>query len=259
MYDDDPSDPDYLLHRRKSCPCCRADVKHRPVPVFLVKSIATAVMRAKGSNPARSVTPLPDSDVDVWAGLFPEIKEGLDEADDEDEGYPYDEDDEDDEDSDDEDIEPEEDEDDEDDDDTFSYGDSYTGRYVPARWEPESLRIDPGDVPALIGDDIDPDMYFAMLRRGATPSMIERYSMYYTHSEGLVATHANGVIHLGWNVELSADDPDGENYMAWILDDVFERPDRWDFFTLDDTSSFVAKMLVREDYSHDYSTDDSEE
>ena len=46
-----------------------------PAPVFLVKSIATTLMKAKvGSSAKKASSPL-ESDADVWAGLFPDDEE----------------------------------------------------------------------------------------------------------------------------------------------------------------------------------------
>lgn len=68
------TDPHYILMRSKSCPSCRASVKHRPVPVFMVKAVATALIKAK---PTSSLTPLlnrvahteAESD-NPWKGIF---------------------------------------------------------------------------------------------------------------------------------------------------------------------------------------------
>ncbi|GLB43372.1 putative RING-type zinc-finger [Lyophyllum shimeji] len=69
--DDDERDA-YILTRSKSCPCCRAVVTRRPVPVFLVKAVATALFKYKagtGEGHARR-SPSPDGN-DPWKGLFP--------------------------------------------------------------------------------------------------------------------------------------------------------------------------------------------
>src|ERR1700731_1404317 len=81
------SDTGCLLHRRKTCPCCRAVIRHRPVPVFLVKSIIALLAKANDSVASqRRASPLPGLDVDVWAGLFHDFTdESSDYDDDEDE------------------------------------------------------------------------------------------------------------------------------------------------------------------------------
>jgi hypothetical protein len=259
MYDDDPTDLDYVFYRKKYCPCCRARVRHRPVPVFLVKSIATTLM--KGRNLARRASPSLDSDADVWAGLFAD-------SDEEDEEEERGEDDEDDED--DEDLDGYEDEDDDDDEEVasdyvFSYGSdsdsqNYTGEYVLACWEPSSVSIDLDIAPF---QDMTANQ-LQMLRRGVPLAMMTTYRMIYSHEDGLIAHLDDGngpcTIYLGWNVTLSADDPDGDDFMNWIMDDIRVRPDRW-VSNLDERESdgyLEARKMVREDEVQDYDGTDSE-
>ncbi|KAJ7308522.1 hypothetical protein DFH08DRAFT_900102 [Mycena albidolilacea] len=61
----------YILHRAKSCPCCRTRVLRRPVPVFVVKSVVTA-LRSASAQPiaAQPVAAQEEEDVDPWKGLF---------------------------------------------------------------------------------------------------------------------------------------------------------------------------------------------
>ena len=60
-----------FLSRPKSCPCCRAPVNHRPVPVFLVKSVAGVLAKAKdGSSSSRILTSPSPHEGDPWEGLF---------------------------------------------------------------------------------------------------------------------------------------------------------------------------------------------
>ncbi|KAG7086545.1 hypothetical protein E1B28_002495 [Marasmius oreades] len=84
---EDAEDPEYLLSRQKTCPCCRAIITRRPAPVFLIKSAVEAIKKYKAftdsSNAQRSESPL-IGDEDPWAGFFPE--EGV-RNDDEDEEY----------------------------------------------------------------------------------------------------------------------------------------------------------------------------
>ena len=66
MYDDDP---DAVLYRRKTCPVCRSAVLSRPIPVFLVKSIAVALEKVKGNgNSSPRSSPPPEGD--PWAGIL---------------------------------------------------------------------------------------------------------------------------------------------------------------------------------------------
>ncbi|KAJ6521346.1 hypothetical protein DFH09DRAFT_1425042 [Mycena vulgaris] len=60
----DPEEREWcILHREKSCPCCRAHVLRRPVPVFVVKSVVTALCNA-------TTQPVAVHDADPWKGLF---------------------------------------------------------------------------------------------------------------------------------------------------------------------------------------------
>ncbi|KAK1220415.1 hypothetical protein PQX77_016796 [Marasmius sp. AFHP31] len=74
MDPEDAEDPEYLLYRQKSCPCCRAIITRRPAPVFLIKDAVDAVKKVKVSadtTTQRSESPL-IGDEDPWEGLFPE-------------------------------------------------------------------------------------------------------------------------------------------------------------------------------------------
>ncbi|KAF8235620.1 hypothetical protein L208DRAFT_1392260 [Tricholoma matsutake] len=69
------ADPHYILTRVKSCPCCRAVVRRRPVPVFLVKAVVGAVATARGGNsnvrPGGSSSGAGSLDEeDPWKGIF---------------------------------------------------------------------------------------------------------------------------------------------------------------------------------------------
>jgi hypothetical protein len=256
MYDDD--DPDYLMYRLKSCPCCRANVRDRPVPVFIVKAIAVTLAKGKeakaGPSSVRASPPLA-LEGDPWAGLFPAV--GEDEfGEDEDEDGNDDEDDDDDED----------DEDDEEDEDDYnewlaavfaygseSEGEPYEGEYVSPQWEPPSVDIDPNDfgLEDLDNDDLN------VLRRGATIDMFDLYQMSYSHDEGLVAHVGDEQLYLGWNIRLSADDDTGEEFIDYLSKDMLERPERWDI-TFGEGGGRVCHRLVMEDEVENYETTDSE-
>jgi hypothetical protein len=255
MYDD--GDPDYLMYRLKSCPCCRANVRDRPVPVFIVKSIAVALTKSKeakaGSSVARA-SPLP-AEGDPWAGLFPPVGEDEFGEDDDEDGNEDDEDDED----------EDEEEDDEDEDDynewlteVFAYGSAseeepFEGDYVSPQWEPPSVDIDPTNFEF---EDLDDDD-LNVLRRGATIDMLDIYRMTYSHEEGLVARVDNEQLYLGWNILLSADDDAGEEYIDYLFKDMLDRPERWDI-TEGDDGGRVCHRLVPEDEVLSYETTDSE-
>lgn len=74
--EDDEEDPDDILMRTKTCPACRSTVKHRPVPVFMVKAVSAAL---KHANPDASGLPQADQIVDPaedpWGGIFPSSDE----------------------------------------------------------------------------------------------------------------------------------------------------------------------------------------
>ncbi|KIK97337.1 hypothetical protein PAXRUDRAFT_825015 [Paxillus rubicundulus Ve08.2h10] len=256
MYDND--DPDYLLRRRKTCPCCRTNVRHRPIPIFVIKAIVTAVAKGKGgSHAASSSSSEPASgDLDPWEGLFPCDDEEIDDygaSDDEDEDYDEDHGEDDDEDDD---------EDDEDSayDGVFSYGtdsdeESYHGVYVHPQWEPPNSVIDEDDYTLDHLDESD----LNCLRRGATVGMVQAYEMQYSHQEGLIAhDEGNHHIYLGWNIRLSADDENGEVYMGYIAEDMEARPDRWSIIEDEHDGVFEAHLLVPEEDLYDYRDSDSD-
>ncbi|KAG1738892.1 uncharacterized protein EDB91DRAFT_1137212 [Suillus paluster] len=241
MYDDDP---DYLLYRKKTCPCCRGNIRNRPIPVFIVKSIASTLLKVRGLSPNTSspTTGSPAADTDPWEGLFP--------PDDEIEDYGSEDDD-------------DEDDDDEDDDwlddDVFSYGtgsdgEPYDGDYVLPQWAPPGAAIDEEDYlfDHLSRGDLN------VLRRGATLGMLHEYDMWYVHDEGLVAhDELNNRIFLGWNISLSADDEDGSRYIQWVTEDMDEHPERWRMVHLD-SGKYEAHRLIPEDDVCDYSDSDSD-
>ncbi|KIY52978.1 hypothetical protein FISHEDRAFT_69435 [Fistulina hepatica ATCC 64428] len=213
--DMDSDDPDYLLYRPKSCPCCRTVVNGRPAPAFIVKNIANALhLPREASDAGRPESPTSDSD--PWKGLFPDSEHDSENSDaesmvsdlldlpprmgglrirysddsDEDEADVEDED------SDDG-VPP-------DDDDSF---DSDHGLWIEAEWEPPLREISPEAYPDASADELQ------MLRRGCSLQMIHTYNMTYSVDEGLLAQcfdlDRNYCLYLGWNV------------MAWENDELF--------------------------------------
>lgn len=76
------SDPHYILMRSKSCPSCRATVKRRPVPVFMVKAVVAALNNRDGSAPSAGESSalnagnvIGGDDDDPWRGIFPSSDE----------------------------------------------------------------------------------------------------------------------------------------------------------------------------------------
>ncbi|KAF8972679.1 hypothetical protein BDZ97DRAFT_850495 [Flammula alnicola] len=74
---DELTDPHYILMRSKSCPSCRATVKSRPVPVFMVKAVSSALRKARpssagpGQASASNRPTTTDADnQDPWKGIF---------------------------------------------------------------------------------------------------------------------------------------------------------------------------------------------
>lgn len=258
---DDADNPDYLLHRHKTCPCCRTHVRHRPIPVFVIKSIATALCKVKGTTPT---PPSPTTvDSDPWVGLFPPYSEDDDyEESVEDEESDEEHDDE----SESQDENEDEDEYDNDDrssdwyDEVFSYGtdsdeEPYEGDYVYPRWEPPTVVVDESD---YLLDDLD-ESDLNVLRRGATLRMLQEFDMRYSRDDGLIAHDSDyNRYFLGWNIRLSADDEAGEEYMQYLVEDMETRPERWRVTTEYDDGTFSARLLAREDEVCEYRTNDSD-
>ncbi|KAI0788708.1 hypothetical protein C8Q75DRAFT_719030 [Abortiporus biennis] len=241
MYDDEAGD--FLLYKKKTCPVCRSTVRSRPIQLFVIKSIASTLRKVKTvpGSPQRA-SPVPDEE-DPWKGIFFE-EHG--------EGSHL------------------EDDDEDDDDDEGEYEDGwsseegygtptdeepYDGVYIIPRWSPPTVNITPFEFPFL--DHIS-DEDLSMLRRGVTLQMIDIFNMRYNHDTGLQAT-IDGVntVFLGFNIHLLEGDESGEEYMDWVLNDIHERPDRWE--KVDSINgSWRAWMLVPEVEEDDYSTTDSE-
>ncbi|CAL1715159.1 unnamed protein product [Somion occarium] len=239
MFDDDT--PEALLYRKKTCPVCRTVVRTRPIPLFVVKSIANALASTKPNSPRRALTP-PNADSDPWAGIFLDPAEEDGESDDD-----------------------ESDDDDEDDYDEYDqwssdadgYGSAddsepYNGQYTFPRWSPPTVNVSPLDLhflDTLTGEEL------SMLRRGCTLQMIQLFDMHYTHDAGLQATVDGNLIYLGWNIRLLPEDDAGEDYMEWVMRDIHERDDRWDKHDKPD-GTFEAWRMIREELAADDDTMD---
>ncbi|KAJ7663838.1 hypothetical protein DFH06DRAFT_986592 [Mycena polygramma] len=257
----------YILHREKSCPCCRATVLRRPVPVFVVKSVVTALRNAAAAPAAAAQA---DEDADPWKGLFlPDYQssdnenvDGYDSSEDDGEFFDHYSDQELEDldevalaiglggfeqqftrfyasaseseedgfgsDSDEEQGEEEEEDSDIDIDTTYSF----------ARWEPPRH---------VVRSELVSHSVRRLLRRGCTPQLIALFNMRYTHDEGLVAyvsslevTHYDDVsvglnrLYLGWNIDIVQSDEEGAGegeaekmYITHQLRDIRWHPERW--------------------------------
>lgn len=257
--DDEMMDDDYadaLLYRKKSCPCCRAVVRSRPIPLYLVKSIASALDKSKAPAGAARPSPPPE-DGDPWAGIFRDHTEVDDYW-----STDHDED-EDDEDEEDEDEDGEDGEEYDEEDGYWSfdgYGtgeedERYDGPYVPAQWAPPTVPVSPDEYQFLEEDAEE----FTMLRRGVTLQMIELFQMSYCHDTGLCAmVDEENEVHLGFNIELHPDDETGEEYIDWVLADIYARPERWRVENDHREGTWRAWRLIPAEEDEEYDNTDSE-
>ena len=243
-----------LILRKKTCPFCRAVIRSRPLPLFILKNLLSILAKSKSSGAPGSVQPSPPPDLDdPWAEIFPPLLSGSESYEDdgdlsEDDYWgPYDGmyDDDDDEDEDEDDDEDEEVEGLQEYDDTSN--DEYEGEWVAPKWEPPihrvATRLDPDP-----GTDV-------LLRRGATYGMIEAYDVQYAHGEGITALVDELCLYLGWNIELTDGDEDGGSFIAWCLDDMVVNPYRWEGVL---EGGGHIHRLVRRDALQEYESSDSE-
>ncbi|KAF8801332.1 hypothetical protein BYT27DRAFT_7198414 [Phlegmacium glaucopus] len=245
---DELTDPQYVLMRSKTCPACRAVVKHRPVPIFMVKSVVTVLKKAKSPHASsRHNNDHLHTEDNPWKGIFASSEEedddesqlesdsdGLDywpqhsplprfEAAVEDNATTE--------------SEMENEDEEEDEDDGYGDGDLYTHQ----RWAPPSVSIADYD----FGDDDSPDT-LKLLQRGCSWDMLQNFDVSYSHDSGIVVAlrslnhlyasdddeeDADNIhmhrVFLGWNISLHPSDIDGEDYMQQILREIKDIPERW--------------------------------
>lgn len=296
-YEDEARAQRSVLAARKTCPCCRTAVRHRPTPVFMIKAVTGALLKEKEAEAApreHAANVSPAVSDDPWKGIFPDSDADANDLEEEEgdseSGEESNDDDRDDwalrrgrrsaglswyNDS--------EDEDEADFsmsgrhaeyDSTSSEGESDgPGSLVAPRWEPTSVQINPQDYPLTGLDGAGLENAMSLLRRGCSWAMIQRFSMSYTHAQGIVVSlasiddsyqpsPANNLpvlqrVFLGWNVLLDNEDSDGERYMHSVLFDIRNRPERWRVSPADD-GSLEIRRLVNPEERDGYCTSDSD-
>lgn len=284
------TDPRYVLTRSKSCPTCRAVVKHKPVPVFMVRAIAGALRKIKSSNRF----PILDSgsSEDPWKGIFPSSEEDDGTSDDGNSSAE--------ESVSDSDFQvqirsvpshfrsravrramfraiyssnlSDEDEDTED----QSESDHDDQIYVHPRWAPPSVNVDPAEVD--ISEEQDPVSTFKLLQRGCTWEMIQCHDLTYGHSSGIILSlrsldhlYASDNeedepepedmhrIFLGWNITLDDVDLDGEVFICSVIEDIKRSPFRWEVIPrIGVPGAFDARKLVPASDVVDFETTDTD-
>jgi hypothetical protein len=285
---DEWTDPQYVLKRSKTCPSCRAVVKHRPVPIFMIKSVVAALKKTK---PPRTCSPGSWRNNDYlydnpWKGIFTSSEEE-EEADDDDDG------DESQAESDSDDLggwyrhshsarfeavggnatsesemENEEDEDDDEDDDDDDV------LYTQQRWAPPSVSI----TDYHVGEDDVPN-WEKLLQRGCSWDMLHNFEVSYSHGSGIVVAlrslehlyasddddddDADDInmyrLFLGWNIALDPDDPDGEYYIQEILREIKDVPERWQLTPTPGVPFAIdVRRLVAVDEAEEFDTTDTE-
>ena len=276
---DELTDPQYVLMRSKTCPSCRAVVKHRPVPIFMIKSVVTVLKKAKSPHASSSGNiDILDTEDNPWKGIFASSEEEAEEeAEEEEEESPVESDSDgldwyrhahnaaaaDDNASTESEMENEE--DDESDD-----GDLY----VRQQWAPPTVSISDYHV----GEDDVPNAV-KLLQRGCSRGMLQNFNISYSHGSGIVVAlrsldhlyasddddgeDADDIalhrVFLGWNIALDPSDTDGEDYMQEILAEIKDVPDRWQVTpTPGVPSAMDARRLVVIDEAEEFDTTDTE-
>lgn len=152
----------------------------------------------------------------------------------------------------------------------------YENVYIPARWEPPSVVVDPEMY--VFRNQVVEASILRILRRGCTVDMIRLFEITYSHDQGLVAhlpslyddlswlSHTDiGLIRsnrvfLGWNVYLDREDYTGELYMRCLLNDIRANPETWLWTeSAYSPAAFDVKLLVRIEEVDDYDTTDTED
>ena len=261
-------------------------MKHRPVPVFMIKSVVAAIKKAKSpriGSPGRHKSDyLYDN---PWKGIFTSSEEEADDDDDDDdesqaesdidddlddwnrhshiahfeatiEGYATSE----------SEMENEEDEDDDEDDDGVLY--------TQQRWAPPTVSI----TDYHGGEDYVPN-WEKLLQRGCSLDMLHSFEVSYSHGSGIVVAlgsldhlyasdgddneDADDInmyrVFLGWNIALDPDDTDGENYIQEILREIKDVPERWQVVPTPGVPFAIdVKRLVVVDEAEEFDTTDTE-
>jgi hypothetical protein len=284
---DELTDPQYILMRSKTCPSCRAVVKHQPVPIFMIKSVVAALKKTKSPRTSSQGSWHNNDylyDDNPWKGIFTSSEyEADDDVDDESQveydsdefGDWY--------------LQPhsahfeapvegnatsesemgneaDEDEDDDEDDDGVLY--------TQQRWAPPSVSI----TDYHVGEDEVPN-WEKLLQRGCSWDMLHNFEVSYSHGSGIIVAlrslehlyasdddedeDADLInlyrVFLGWNVALDPDDADGENYIQDILRDIKDVPERWQMTrTLGVPFAIDVRRLVAVDEAEEFDTTDSE-
>ncbi|KDQ19137.1 hypothetical protein BOTBODRAFT_171082 [Botryobasidium botryosum FD-172 SS1] len=128
--------------------------------------------------------------------------------------------------------------------------------YVYPTWEPPAVLIDRSAVRDY--DFTDQDQAYRLLRRGATPAMIRRFEMVYSHTEGIIATMDGWQrLCLGWNLYLDEADFDGSLYISRVEMEYRMFPDRFEARDDPDGAQVITR-LVRSELVEPYGDSDSE-
>ena len=295
---DELTDPQYVLMRSKTCPSCRAVVKHRPVPIFTVKSVVAAIKKAKSLHTCSpGIRRNDDYHDNPWKGIFSSSEEEADN--DDDEGDDDDNESQAESDSDElggwyrhshsalfeaaeegnatseSEMENEEDEDEDENEDANDDDDDIL--YTHQRWAPPTVSISNYHIE---GED-DLSIWGKLLQRGCSWEMLHNFDVSYSHGSGIVVTlrslehlYASGEedegdnaddismynVFLGWNISLDPDDTDGEIYIQEILREIKEVPERWEVTpTPGMRFAMDARRLVDVDEAVEFDTTDTDE
>ena len=295
---DELTDPQYVLMRSKTCPSCRAVVRHRPVPIFMIKSVVAAIKKTKSPHASSPRSRHNDDYLNdnPWKGIFTSSEEEADDGDGDDDDESQAESDsddlggwyrhshtarfeaavegnatsesemenEDEEEAEDNDDDEEEHEDDEGDDDVL---------YTQQRWAPPTVSIPDYHIE---GDDVP--NWGKLIQRGCSWDMLHNFDVSYSHDSGIVVSlrsldhlyasdddddAADDItmyrVFLGWNIALDPDDIDGENYIQDMLREIKDVPERWEMTPTPGMPFAIdARRLVVVDEAEEYDTTDTD-